>query len=43
VFGAPSLWVRRFVLDLAADDDTLDPNREIQVVIPASADLLPVA
>jgi hypothetical protein len=40
---APSPWLRRFLLELAAGDDALDPNRGLQVVIPASLDPLPVA
>ncbi|MBI2875410.1 MAG: cadherin-like domain-containing protein [Candidatus Tectomicrobia bacterium] len=37
--GAPSPWLHRFLLDLAASEDTLDPNRGIQVLIPTSVDV----
>jgi Ca2+-binding RTX toxin-like protein len=42
-FKSPSPWLRRFLLELAASDDALDPNRGLQVVLPASLDPLPVA
>ena len=40
VSGDQQQWIRDFVLDLAADKNILDPNADIQIVLPAEKELL---